>query len=188
MVAEAAEVDEDAGVLLESLEQLRQLRNSASDPDAEQNQTPERLGQVGEELKFDASLNPRQRALLHEACERLGLGHVSEGKGAGRAMSAWTVAPAARMKGLERALRVEATAAQERWEERLRDATAGEMEAGGLLLRDALLESTGVTSFGRSKWVLEQDASRPGPVHLIASGFQFKTFLARKFTTQHDSY
>jgi hypothetical protein len=140
---------------------LRRLRNSI-DAAGEGSGDPDRPGKVGEELQFEPSLSARERALLHEACERLGLGHMSDGKGESRALRAWALAPGARMKELERALRVEAKAAQERWEERLRDATPAEMEAGGLLLRDAILESTGVTNFGRTRWVLEQDPSRPG--------------------------
>uniref|UniRef100_A0A7S4PQT3 R3H domain-containing protein n=1 Tax=Guillardia theta TaxID=55529 RepID=A0A7S4PQT3_GUITH len=113
-------------------------------------------------LIFDAQLSSKDRALLHEACERLGLGHESFGQNEERRLSVWKIQTADRLEDIENALRIEKTAARKQWEEAMAFSEPNEMEAAGMLLLNARIQNVDVTDFGRFKWTLAEDASRKG--------------------------
>eukprot|EP00960_Hanusia_phi_P010429 305729-Hanusia_phi.AAC.3 len=113
-------------------------------------------------IVFDAQLSSKDRAFLHEVCERLGLGHESFGQKEERRLSVWRMQTQRRLENMENAIRVEKMTARKQWEEAMATSETNEMEAAGFLLLNARIESVDVTDFGRFKWTLTEDPSRRG--------------------------
>ncbi len=120
-----------------------------------------------ESLTFSSSLTSKERAQVHEMCEKLGLGHKSSGIGDERQLKVWQLPLDERLSLLEEALKEEEAAVRAEWESAVSEGSDEEMESAGFLLRAASLSSIELTTFGRAKWTISEDRNRPGQIRIF---------------------
>ena len=166
----SADADENKPETVESLiETLRIFRNKdISEED------------LSEGLEFPPSLSAKQRAALHEMCEKLGLGHKSSGDGDERRLKVWQMPVEERLTQLEAAVKAEEAATRAEWETAMSAGSDDQMERAGFLLRAVSISAIELTSFGRARWSLEEDRNRAGHMRLFNARVGSPVILASK--------